>query len=95
MTLGFQPSDLVIVAARPSMGKTAFVLNIAQYAAIEGNVPTAIFSLEMSTQSLLLRMLASEGYVDAQRLRSGQADRTGCVEPRQGRGPAGPGPDLD
>jgi len=72
MTLGFQPSDLVIVAARPSMGKTAFVLNVAQYAAIEGNFPTAIFSLEMSTQSLLLRMLASEGYVDAQRLRSGQ-----------------------
>lgn len=72
MTLGFQPADLVIVAARPSMGKTAFVLNVAQYAAIEGNVPTAIFSLEMSTQSLLLRMLASEGYVDAQRLRSGQ-----------------------
>jgi len=71
MTLGFQPSDLVIVAARPSMGKTAFVLNIAQYAAIEGGVPTAIFSLEMSTESLLLRMLASEGYVDAQRLRSG------------------------
>jgi replicative DNA helicase len=71
MTLGFQPSDLVIVAARPSMGKTAFVLNVAQHAAIEGNVPTAIFSLEMSTQSLLLRMLASEGYVDAQRLRSG------------------------
>jgi replicative DNA helicase len=71
MTLGFQPSDLVIVAARPSMGKTAFVLNVMQYAAIEGNVPTALFSLEMSTQSLLLRMLASEGYVDAQRLRSG------------------------
>ncbi|MEX2180997.1 MAG: replicative DNA helicase [Gemmatimonadaceae bacterium] len=72
LTLGFQASDLIIVAARPSMGKTAFVLNVAQYAAIEGNVPTAIFSLEMSTQSLLLRMLASEGYVDAQRLRSGQ-----------------------
>ena len=71
LTLGFQNSDLVIVAARPSMGKTAFVLNVAQYAAIEGNVPTAIFSLEMSTESLLLRMLASEGYVDAQRLRSG------------------------
>jgi len=71
MTLGFQPSDLVIVAARPSMGKTAFVLNVAQYAAIEANVPTAIFSLEMSTESLLMRMLASEGYVDAQRLRSG------------------------
>lgn len=72
LTLGFQPADLVIIAARPSMGKTAFVLNMAQYAAIEGNVPTAVFSLEMSTQSLLLRMLASEGYVDAQRLRSGQ-----------------------
>lgn len=71
MTLGFQPADLIIIAARPSMGKTAFVLNVAQYAAIEGNVPTAIFSLEMSTESLLLRMLASEGYVDAQRLRSG------------------------
>jgi len=71
LTLGFQPSDLIIVAARPSMGKTAFVLNVMQYAAIEGNVPTALFSLEMSTQSLLLRMLASEGYVDAQRLRSG------------------------
>ena len=71
LTLGFQPADLVIIAARPSMGKTAFVLNIAQYAAIEGNVPTAIFSLEMSTASLLMRMLASEGYVDAQRLRSG------------------------
>ena len=72
LTLGFQPADLVIIAARPSMGKTAFVLNMAQYAAIEGNVPTAVLSLEMSTQSLLLRMLASEGYVDAQRLRSGQ-----------------------
>lgn len=71
LTLGFQPADLIIIAARPSMGKTAFVLNVAQYAAIEGNVPTAIFSLEMSTESLLLRMLASEGYVDAQRLRSG------------------------
>ncbi len=72
MTLGFQPSDLVIIAARPSMGKTAFVLNVAQYAAVERNVPTAIFSLEMSKESLVMRMLASEGYIDAQRLRSGK-----------------------
>jgi replicative DNA helicase len=72
LTLGFQPSDLIIVAARPSMGKTAFVLNVAQYAAVEGNVPTAIFSLEMSKESLVQRMLASEGYIDAQRLRSGK-----------------------
>ena len=72
LTLGFQPSDLVIIAARPSMGKTAFVLNIAQYAAVECNVPTAVFSLEMSKESLVTRMLASEGFIDAQRLRSGK-----------------------
>lgn len=72
MTLGFQRSDLVIVAARPSMGKTALVLNIAQNAAIDRNVPVAVFSLEMSREQLLLRMLASEGRVDAQRIRSGK-----------------------
>ncbi len=72
LTLGFQPADLVIVAARPSMGKTAFVLNVAQYAAVESNIPTAMFSLEMSKESLIQRMLASEGYIDAQRLRSGR-----------------------
>ena len=72
MTLGFQPADLVIIAGRPSMGKTAFVLNIAQYAAVESNIPTAIFSLEMSKESLVQRMLASEGFIDAQRLRSGK-----------------------
>jgi replicative DNA helicase len=72
ITLGFQPSDLIIIAARPSMGKTAFVLNIAQYAAVESNIPTAIFSLEMSKESLIMRMLASEGFIDAQRLRSGK-----------------------
>jgi replicative DNA helicase len=72
LTLGFQPSDLVIIAARPSMGKTAFVLNIAQYSAVECNVPVAVFSLEMSKESLVQRMLASEGFIDAQRLRSGK-----------------------
>ena len=72
MTLGFQPSDLIIIAARPSMGKTAFVLNCAQFAAVESNIATAVFSLEMSKESLVQRMLASEGFIDAQRLRSGK-----------------------
>jgi replicative DNA helicase len=71
MTSGFQPADLVIVAARPSMGKTAFTLNIAQHAAIEHNVPVAFFSLEMSKESLVQRMLTSEARIDAQRLRKG------------------------
>ena len=71
LTSGFQPSDLVIVAARPSMGKTALVLNIAQYAAIEKNVPVAVFSLEISKESLVQRMLTAEGRVDAQKMRKG------------------------
>ncbi|HEY2898705.1 MAG TPA: replicative DNA helicase, partial [Gemmatimonadaceae bacterium] len=71
LTSGFQPADLVIVAARPSMGKTALVLNIAQYAAIEKNVPVAVFSLEMSKESLVQRMLTAEGRVDAQKMRKG------------------------
>jgi replicative DNA helicase len=69
MTSGFQPADLVIVAARPSMGKTAFVLSIAQNAAITHNVPVAFFSLEMSKESLVQRMLTSEARIDAQDLR--------------------------
>jgi len=71
MTSGFQPSELIIVAARPSMGKTAFTLNVAQHAAIEHNVPVAFFSLEMSKESLVQRMLTSEARIDAQRLRKG------------------------
>ncbi|MDQ6831433.1 MAG: replicative DNA helicase [Gemmatimonadota bacterium] len=71
LTSGFQPSDLIIVAARPSMGKTALVLNIAQHAAIEANVPVAVFSLEMSKESLVQRMLTAEARVDAQKLRKG------------------------
>ncbi len=72
LTAGFQPADLVIIAARPSMGKTAFVLNVVQHAAIEHTVPVAIFSLEMSKDALVQRLLCSEGMVDAQRLRRGQ-----------------------
>lgn len=71
MTSGFQPADLVIIAARPSMGKTAFVLNIAQHAAIVNKTPVAFFSLEMSKQSLVQRMLAAEALIDAQHLRKG------------------------
>ena len=57
-TSGFQPSDLILVAARPSMGKTAFVLNIAQYMAFHDNVTVAVFSLEMSKEQLVNRLLA-------------------------------------
>ncbi|HYX81199.1 MAG TPA: replicative DNA helicase [Gemmatimonadales bacterium] len=71
-TAGFQRSDLVILAARPSMGKTALALNIVQHAAIEHNTPIALFSLEMSKDQLVQRLLCSEGLVDAQRLRRGQ-----------------------
>jgi replicative DNA helicase len=70
-TAGFQPADLVIVAARPSMGKTAFCLNVAQHAAIESGVGVAIFSLEMSKEAIVQRLLTSEARVDAHRLRSG------------------------
>lgn len=71
LTAGFQKSDLIILAARPSMGKTAFALNIARNAAVEGNVPVAIFSLEMSKEQLSMRLLCAESRVDSARLRSG------------------------
>ncbi len=70
MTTGFQPSELVIVAARPSMGKTAFCLNVATHAAIEG-FGVAVFSLEMSKSSLVQRMLCAEARVDSQAVRRG------------------------
>jgi replicative DNA helicase len=70
-TAGFQPSDLIIVAGRPSMGKTAFCLNVAQYAAIEKRIPVGIFSLEMSKEQLVIRMLCSEAQVEGTRLRTG------------------------
>ncbi len=70
-TSGFQPSDLILIAARPSMGKTAFVLNIAQYMAFRHDVTVAIFSLEMSKEQLVNRLLSMESGVDAQKLRNG------------------------
>jgi replicative DNA helicase len=71
MTAGFQPADLVILAARPSMGKTAFSLNIMAQAALRAETPVAYFSLEMSKEQLAMRLLCSEAQVDASRLRSG------------------------
>jgi replicative DNA helicase len=71
LTSGFQNSDLIILAARPAMGKTAFALNMARNAAIEGGVPVAIFSLEMSKEQLSMRMLCAEARVDSSRIRSG------------------------
>ena len=68
---GLQPSDLILVAARPSMGKTAFVLNIAQYVAFKKNKAVAIFSLEMSKEQLVNRLFSLESQVDAQSLRTG------------------------
>ncbi|MBU7007516.1 replicative DNA helicase [Phosphitispora fastidiosa] len=72
LTSGFQPSDLVIVAARPSMGKTALCLNIAQYASLRKELPVAVFSLEMSREQLVTRMLCAEAMVDQQKVRTGQ-----------------------
>ncbi len=71
-TAGLQPSDLILVAARPSMGKTAFVLNIAEHVAVKSHTTTAIFSLEMSKDQLVKRMLAMNSKVDSQSIRSGE-----------------------
>lgn len=82
-TSGLQPSDLILVAARPSMGKTAFVLNLAQYICVRNKVPTAIFSLEMSKDQLINRVLSMESKVDSQAMRTGnlnQADWEKLIE---------------
>jgi replicative DNA helicase len=80
MTAGMQPADLVIVAARPSMGKTAFVLNMAEYMAVRNNQTTAIFSLEMSKTQLVNRMLAMNSKINAQSLRTGKLDDSEWAE---------------
>jgi replicative DNA helicase len=71
-TSGLQPGDLVIVAGRPSMGKTAFAINIGEYVAVEQGLPVAVFSMEMGAPQLALRMLSSIGRIDQQRLRTGR-----------------------
>lgn len=73
-TSGFHTADLILIAARPSMGKTSFALNIAQYAAIHARIPVAIFSLEMSREQLVNRILCCEAMVDSQKVRTGKLE---------------------
>ena len=75
LTSGLQPSELIILAARPSMGKTALALNIAENVAVRGNRPVAIFSLEMSKESLLLRLLSADAQIDSHKFRTGHLSR--------------------
>ncbi len=91
-TAGLQKSDLILLAARPSMGKTAFALNIAQNAAIRSGVPTAIFSLEMSREQLVNRMLCSEAMLDAQKLRTGELDDNDWADLIRAMGPLSQAP---
>jgi replicative DNA helicase len=72
MTSGLQPGDLIIVAGRPSMGKTAFALNVAEHAAVDNGLPVAIFSMEMSSVQLAMRMLGSISRVDQHKMRTGR-----------------------
>ncbi len=72
MTSGLQPGDLIIVAGRPSMGKTAFSLNIAEHVALDAGLPVAVFSMEMGAQQLVMRMIGSVGRLDQHKLRIGQ-----------------------
>ena len=77
LTAGLQPANLIIIAARPSMGKTALAMNIAQNAAIDYKIPTGIFSLEMSGDELAMRMLCSVGHIDLRKVRTGQLQDDG------------------
>lgn len=74
MLTGFQPGEMIILAARPSMGKTAFALNIAEHVAVDCKIPTAVFSIEMGKQQLSERLLSSRSGVDSQKLRRGQIE---------------------
>ena len=88
-TAGLQPSDLILIAARPSMGKTAFVLNIAQYVAFHEGMCTAIFSLEMSKEQLVNRLFSLESRVDAQALRTGNLSDSDWEKLIEGAGTIG------
>ena len=79
LTAGLQPSDLIIIAGRPSMGKTSLALGIAEHAAIKANAVVGIFSLEMSKAQLVLRMLSSQAHIDSHALRTGQLTRQDWV----------------
>ena len=79
-TAGLQPSDFILIAARPAMGKTTLALNIAQNAAIKYKVPIAIFSLEMSKEQLISRLIASEAMIDLQKLRTGTLEQEDWIK---------------
>lgn len=80
ITAGFQKSDLIIIAARPSMGKTALALNIARNAAVDSGVPVGVFSLEMSKEQLAMRLLCSEARVDSHKIRTGFLSQQECAK---------------
>ena len=86
MTAGFQRNDLIIVAARPSVGKTAFALNVAQNVATKTDENVAIFSLEMGADQLVMRMLCAEGNIDASSTANGYASSRRLAETNDGNG---------
>ena len=94
MTSGLQASDLIIIAARPSMGKTAWAINIAENAAVRDGKVVAVFSLEMSKESLLRRMLASQALVSMQKIQTGFIPKAGSGQIDGGAGAAGGGQDI-
>lgn len=92
MTSGLNPAELILVAARPSMGKTSFVMNIAQYAALRARVPVAVFSLEMAKEQLAQRMLSSEANVELQKIRTGSLDEADWLKLVRAAGPLSQAP---
>jgi len=91
-TSGLHPSDLILIAARPAMGKTSFALNIAQHASIHGRVSVALFSLEMSKEQLVNRILCSEAMVDSQKIRTGKLDEEDWTKIAGALGPVSEAP---
>lgn len=91
-TSGLNASDFVLIAARPSMGKTSFAINIAQYAALHSQVPVAIFSLEMSKDQLVQRMLSSEANIELQKIRTGDLNENDWIKLVQAAGPLSSAP---
>ncbi|WP_024832761.1 replicative DNA helicase [Ruminiclostridium josui] len=91
-TSGLHNSDLILIAARPAMGKTAFALNLAQNAAVHSNVPVAIFSLEMSREQLVNRMLCSEAMVDSNRMKTGKLEDNDWQKVAKALGPLSEAP---
>lgn len=91
-TSGLNPSDFILVAARPSMGKSSFAVNMAQYAAINHNVPVAIFSLEMSKEQLVQRMLSSEANIELQKIRTGDLSEDDWIKLVHAAGPLSKAP---